>query len=156
MKFVVLQHTQPAKQVPFPRRRYLEMMADPSDKASDEVAEKMADSKKVGGARPQDVHYDLMLESDEGLLTWAMGRSPQAGKSCGAIKLSLHRKLYLTHEGPVSDGRGNVKRVLAGEYEFISPERLLLKFKKQDLVVEMAEIQPDHFRFSFSSVEKAD
>ena len=149
MKFVVLRHTQPTKQVPFPRRRYLEMMADPSDKASN----KLADSKTSGGTQSEDVHYDLMLESDEGLLTWAMGRLPQAGKSCGAIKLPLHRELYLTHEGPVSEGRGTVKRVMSGEYEFLSPERVLLKSKKQNLIVEMAEIQPDHFRFTFSSAD---
>ena len=149
MKFVVLKHTQPTKQVPFPRRRYLQMMADPSDKTGDKVA----DSKNAGATGGEDVHYDLMLESDEGLLTWAMGRLPQAGKSCGAIKLPLHRELYLTHEGPVSEGRGTVKRVLSGEYEFLSPERVLLRCKKQNLVVEMSEIQPDHFRFSFATLE---
>ena len=151
MKFVVLKHTQPAKQVPFPRRRYLEMMADPSDRASDKLAIKLTDDQNAGGSRSEDVHYDLMLESDEGLLTWAMGRKPQEGKSCGAIKLPLHRALYLTHEGAVSEGRGTVKRVLQGEYEFVSPKRLLLTSKQQSLIVEMDEIQPDHFRFSFSS-----
>ena len=147
MKFVVLKHTQPAKQVPFPRRRYLEMMADPSDK----IADKLADSKNGGAARSEDVHFDLLLETEEGLLTWAMGRLPQNGKSCGAIKLPLHRELYLTHEGEVSEGRGTVKRVLSGEYKFIAPDRLLLKSKQLSLIVEMSEIQPDHFRFTFSS-----
>ena len=147
MKFVVLQHTQKAKQVPFPRRRYLEMMADPGDKAD----RKQAEGKDVGAARSEDVHYDLMLETEEGLLTWAMGRLPQAGKSCGAIKLPLHREMYLTYEGEVSEDRGTVKRVLSGEYEFTAPDRLLLKLKQQNLSVEMSEIQPDHFRFTFSS-----
>lgn len=143
MKFVVLKHSQPSKQVPVPRRRYLHLMADAVD-------------KRAGDQPPKgkDIHFDLMLESQEGLLTWAMGCLPLAGKSCGAIKLPLHRAHYLTHEGPVSDGRGTVQRVMAGEYEFSDPQRLLLRFKRETLVVEMAEIQPDHFRFSFFSNEK--
>ena len=107
MKFVVLKHTQAAKQVPFPRRRYLQMMTDPTDRAA------LNDVPKG-----QDVHFDLMLESEEGLLTWAMGRLPAVGKGCGAIKLPPHRADYLTYEGPVSEGRGTVERVMAGSYEF--------------------------------------
>lgn len=145
MKFVVLQHTQPAKQVPFPRRRYLQMMADPADKDTDQDRPK-----------GQDVHFDLMLETEDGLRTWAMGLLPTAGKRCGAIELPLHRADYLTHEGPVSNGRGNVKRVMQGSYDFMKPTQVILQMKKQDLIIEMDEIQPAHFRFSFVSVDKAD
>jgi len=108
MKFVVLEHTQPNKQVPFARRRYLQMMADAEDKAKNE-----------GRPTGQDVHYDLMLESEDGLLTWAMGCLPAVQKNCGAIRLPLHRELYLTHEGPVSDGRGTVKTAM-GDFPNVS------------------------------------
>ena len=104
MKFVVLRHTQPIKQVPFPRRRFLQKMAE----SKRVVAVKAADGDRNEQSTSEDVHYDLMLESEDGLLTWAMGILPVAGKSCGAIKLPLHRKLYLTHEGEVSEGRGTV------------------------------------------------
>lgn len=145
MKFVVLQHIQPSNQVPFPRRRYLQMMAEAADKVTDKDQPK-----------GQDVHFDLMLETDEGLRTWAMGLLPTAGKSCGAIELPLHRADYLTHEGPVSDGRGTVKRVMQGSYNFANPQQVLLQMKKQDLIIEMDEIQPAHFQFSFVSVDKED
>jgi len=138
MKFVVLQHTQPAKQVPFPRRRYLQMMAEAADKGTDE-------DKSKG----QDVHFDLMLETAEGLRTWAMGCLPVAGKSCGAIELPLHRADYLTHQGPVSEGRGSVKRVMQGSYVFLAPQQVKLQMQKQHLIIEMNEIQPAHFRFLF-------
>ncbi len=144
MRFVVLKHTQPIKQVPFPRRRYLQMMADGADKAT------------IGAVpKGHDVHFDLMLESDDGLLTWAMGCLPMVGKNCGAIKLPLHRKFYLTHQGPVSQGRGTVQMMLTGNYQLATPDRVLLHTSKHSLVVEMIEIQPDHFRFSFFSHDKA-
>lgn len=145
MKFVVLQHTQPAKQVPFPRRRYLQMMAEAADKAPEKAP-----------PRGQDVHFDLMLETEEGLRTWAMGLLPAPGKSCGAIELPLHRAHYLSYQGPVSDGRGTVKRVMQGCYEFTAPHQVTLQMKNQNLMIEMDEIQPAHFRFTFISVAKAD
>ena len=138
MKFVVLQHTQPTKEIPFARRRYLQMMAEATDKTN-------PDNFPKG----QDVHFDLMLETEEGLRTWAMGLLPTAGKSCGAIELPLHRAEYLTHEGPVSGGRGTVKRVMQGTYNFASPQQVVLQMQNQTLVIEMDEIQPAHFRFSF-------
>ncbi len=145
MKFVVLQHTQPAKQVPLPRRRFLQMMAEAADKAAHKDFPK-----------GQDVHFDLMLETEEGLRTWAMGLLPTAGKSCGAIELPFHRADYLTHEGPVSDGRGTVKRVMQGSYTFTTHDQVMLEMKKQNLIIKMDEIQPAHFRFSFVSGDKAD
>ncbi len=145
MKFVVLQHTQPAKQVPFPRRRYLQMMAEAADKAAGQ-----------NHPKGQDVHFDLMLETEDGLRTWAMGLLPTAGKSCGAIELPLHRIDYLTFQGPVSGGRGSVKRVMQGGYRCPRPTEIVLQMQKHDLVVKMDEIQPAHFRFSFVRVNKAD
>lgn len=165
MKFVVLKHIQPAKQVPFPRRRYLEMMADAVDKKAAET--KLVEGKTTGAKtagrktankgggetelKGQDVHYDLMLETEEGLLTWAMGCLPAAGKSCGAIQLPLHRELYLTHQGPVSAGRGTVERVMEGRYELLSTKLLILHRNREPLAVEMNEIQQDHYRFTFKS-----
>jgi len=125
------------------------MMADAEDKAA---------SQSAGNDHPKglDVHFDLMLETEQGLKTWAMGRLPMAGKNCGAIQLPLHRADYLTHQGPVSGERGTVKRVMQGDYEFIALQQVMLRMKKEDLIIEMNEIQPAHFRFSFFSSAKAD
>lgn len=63
-------------------------------------------------------HYDLMLEDGDSLLTWAIaalpGERPQV-----AEELPRHRMAYLTHEGPVSNNRGQVKRVAAGSFEWL-------------------------------------
>lgn len=123
------------------------------DAADEAVGDEAVGDDSVGsGLKGQDVHFDLMLETDEGLLTWAMGAMPAAGESCGAIQLPLHREIYLTHQGPVSGGRGTVTRRLAGRYEFTAPTELILYADGGDLMVKMIEIQKDHFRFDFKNV----
>ncbi len=99
-RFVVLKHTQPASQIPLSRRQYLTGNDLPSDSV--------------------DVHYDLMLESEGGLLTFAVSKKPSANHTkLPAIELPLHRDAYLEYEGPVSGDRGTVNRVMAGTFALI-------------------------------------
>src|SRR5687768_6328743 len=61
-------------------------------------------------------HYDVMIESEPGaerLLTW---RSPAWPLVEGVPLMALgpHRRAYLETEGPVSGGRGQVRRVAHG------------------------------------------
>lgn len=62
-------------------------------------------------------HWDLMLEHDEGILTWALNTHPQPGPDIGAIRLADHRKHYLSFEGPIGEDRGSVTQLMSGEYE---------------------------------------
>jgi hypothetical protein len=60
-------------------------------------------------------HWDVMLEdrAESGeivLKTWAIERSPDDGATQPATLLPDHRAAYLTYEGPVSGGRGEVSR----------------------------------------------
>jgi hypothetical protein len=94
---------------------------------------------------PRPSHYDLMLEQGEVLWTWACDRLPiatgsgvfggespsitkspsppmtpdplAAGEAIVAERLPDHRLAYLDYEGGVSEGRGSVRRIDAGEYE---------------------------------------
>jgi DNA polymerase Ligase (LigD) len=61
-------------------------------------------------------HWDLMLETDHGLRTWACNALPLPDTSVLATALVDHRAEYLTYEGAVSQNRGHVTRVLAGEF----------------------------------------
>lgn len=61
-------------------------------------------------------HYDLMLEDNGKLITWALPHLPRAGSQTTATKLADHRLAYLDYEGPVSGDRGEVRRVDAGDY----------------------------------------
>ena len=53
-------------------------------------------------------HWDFMLETPQGLRTWALAVQPAGGEWIAAEALADHRAEYLTFEGPLSGGRGTV------------------------------------------------
>jgi len=65
--------------------------------------------------RKEDTHWDFMLELPGmgGLATWQLPAEPAAG-TMRARRLADHRREYLTYEGPISGGRGHVKRIDSG------------------------------------------
>ena len=72
-------------------------------------------------------HWDLMLESEGHLRTWALPQPPDLGEPITAEALDDHRLEYLDYEGPVSKrpvspetkskDRGSVARWDRGTYE---------------------------------------
>ncbi len=61
-------------------------------------------------------HWDFMLEAGSGLKTWALSAPIVAGVEIAARMLADHRPVYLSFEGPISGGRGSVRRVAEGTY----------------------------------------
>lgn len=57
-----------------------------------------------------------MLETPEGLATWAIDDPLECPLPWRARALAIHRVAYLDYEGPVSRGRGTVVRVDSGLY----------------------------------------
>jgi hypothetical protein len=76
------------------------------------------------------LHWDLMLEVKNGLRAWRLLKVPGPGVAIPATILSLHRKLYLDYEGPISGDRGKVSRWDKGNYQIISASRSLDDFAK--------------------------
>jgi hypothetical protein len=78
----------------------------------------------AGYARPR--HWDLMLETGGALRTWALDEPPErvrSGQGEHSVQGELlrdHRLAYLDYEGPVSGGRGTVRRWDAGECEWLA------------------------------------
>ncbi len=70
----------------------------------------------AGAARAS--HFDLMLEHEGRLLTWAIAELPSATAQ-PADELAPHRLDYLSYEGPISNNRGEVKRVVEGEFDWL-------------------------------------
>lgn len=100
------------------------------------------------GSGPE--HWDFMLEEAGVLATWQCPSNPAAlspGETLLCQKLPDHRTAYLTYEGPVSDGRGEVRRVEEGSYNQLaaSPKhrRVRLHGKTPLGLVELRQDQPD-------------
>ena len=60
------------------------------------------------------IHWDFLLENGATLRTWRLPRDPCRHDVMDAEEIAPHRPLYLDYEGPVSGGRGAVRRVAAG------------------------------------------
>jgi hypothetical protein len=86
------------------------------------------------------LHWDLMLEQGDALRTWRLARFPDTVEPIDAEQLPDHRTAYLDYEGPISGGRGTVKRWDAGSYEPVNedagnegaregaPDRVVVRF----------------------------
>ena len=62
-------------------------------------------------------HWDFMLEQGDSLRTWRLRLAPDTGRQIIAEPLADHRRHYLDYEGPLSGGRGEVRRWDHGDYE---------------------------------------
>ena len=70
-----------------------------------------------------------MLEDGDVLLTWRLVELPTiGGAAVVAQRLADHRRAYLSYQGPVSGGRGEVRRVDAGEFTWVSRKAGRLAF----------------------------
>lgn len=104
-------------------------------------------------------HWDLMLEEGPGLRTWRLTEAPQPGRAIAAERLPDHRCEYLDYEGPVSGGRGTVRRVDHGTYDVpvpSCPNRIRLRGARQVLNAELV-MGADHdvWRFTGDDAEVA-
>ncbi|HEV3162430.1 MAG TPA: DNA polymerase ligase N-terminal domain-containing protein [Isosphaeraceae bacterium] len=85
------------------------------------------------------VHWDLMLEVSGGLRTWAIDLPITPDTDLPARFLADHRLAYLDYEGPISGGRGTVRRWDRGEYEVRAwtPELVRVRLAGVQLVGEV-------------------
>jgi hypothetical protein len=81
------------------------------------------------------LHWDFLLESGERLRSWRLMQAPAYGVEIAAEPLADHRRLYLDYEGPVSGGRGAVRRWDWGHYELWehAPQSLTIQLHGQRL-----------------------
>ncbi|WP_425400505.1 hypothetical protein [Aeoliella sp.] len=104
---------------------------------------------------PRGDHWDLLLERGEMCWTWALDKLPgrlssDAGPDeVDAVRLNDHRKHYLQYEGPVSENRGSVQRVLEGVCEWleIADDRIEVRLvhSGNGCAVQLQHISDDHW-----------
>jgi hypothetical protein len=73
-------------------------------------------------------HWDLMLDMRAALRTWRLASPPSREHPVPAEPLGDHRRLYLDYEGPVSGGRGSVRRWDAGTYDDLEENKDVTSF----------------------------
>jgi hypothetical protein len=78
-------------------------------------------------------HWDLLLEAGPVLRAWRLLAEPAQGGVVPAEANDDHRPLYLDYEGPVSGGRGRVRRWDAGTFDWIAdaPDRVAVELRGQ-------------------------
>jgi len=64
-------------------------------------------------------HFDLMIEADGALWTWALPQWPEPAVPLDVEPLPDHRLAYLEYEGPISGDRGHVTRRESGTCEVL-------------------------------------
>jgi hypothetical protein len=68
-----------------------------------------------------DVHWDFMLELADILQTYRLDKAPAQilHLAAGAVKIFDHPLKFLTYQGPVNKGRGNVRIIESGTYKMV-------------------------------------
>jgi hypothetical protein len=98
-------------------------------------------------------HLDLLLEAGEILLAWRIDAPPAEGVAIVATRNFDHRLVYLDYEGPISGGRGTVRRIDRGELVWIErgEERLTAEVSgiALDGRLELTRVEGDQWRLSY-------
>ncbi|MEZ6122285.1 MAG: DNA polymerase ligase N-terminal domain-containing protein [Planctomycetaceae bacterium] len=68
------------------------------------------------------LHWDLLIQNGSVLNAWRLLQPVHPGKWIAAETLPEHRLLYLDYEGPVSQNRGSVRRLVQGQCCQVSAE----------------------------------
>jgi hypothetical protein len=74
---------------------------------------------------PDGIHWDLMVELPGRplLATWRLAENPLTWRAgVPAERIGDHRQAYLDYEGPVSDGRGEVRRLDRGPCDVLADD----------------------------------
>ena len=73
---------------------------------------------------PQGVHWDLMLERGEALMTFRLPEPPENAlrHTIRAERIFDHALRFLTYEGPVQQGTGKVRIIARGTYQTLTEE----------------------------------
>jgi len=103
------------------------------------------------------VHWDLMLEEGDGLTTFRLEAGPAivVDHAVRAEKIFDHPLRFLTYEGPVQQGAGQVRIVEQGEMRLLkSSENAIVMELAGDIlqgVFELTQTEGDWWRFASGS-----
>ena len=83
-------------------------------------------------AQGRSTHWDLMLETGDFLETYRIGKPPEqwGSEPIEVVRIFDHSLNFLTYEGPVNKGKGDVKIADRGTYSIVTKNmsRLIINF----------------------------
>jgi len=127
----------------------------PASTSSDHRFVVLKHTTPADSARP--THWDLMLETDGVLRTWALPAEPAASETMIAESLADHRLAYLDYEGPIAGNRGDVARWDQGTWKLLalSEDQLMAELLGHRLIGRLTLARDGHasqrWRFSFEA-----
>jgi hypothetical protein len=105
-----------------------------------------------------DVHWDFMLEIADSLRTYRLDKPPQElGQTCAnAVKIFDHPLKFLTYEGPVNKGRGNVRIADTGTYKILQQAHDHLELDLDGKILKgkfmLSHVEGDNWKFAKSNI----
>jgi hypothetical protein len=104
--------------------------------------------------RGKNVHWDFMLESGESLQTYRLDKAPEEvlHQTASAVRIFNHPLKFLTYQGPVNKGRGNVQLTEAGTYQVIHRKQDQIELNLTGQILKgkftLTHIKNDDWQFS--------
>ncbi len=88
--------------------------------------------------RGSDIHWDLMLEADEALETYRLSLPPERlmKEKSPAEKIFEHPLKFLTYEGAVNEGAGNVEITDRGTYKLLQQQQKYIEMEMDGEILE--------------------
>jgi bifunctional non-homologous end joining protein LigD len=105
-----------------------------------------------------DVHWDFMLESGGILQTYRLGKAPSQilHLAVSAVKIFDHPLKFLTYEGPVNKGRGNVRIADSGSYKIVHQTHNRIELDLNGKILKgkftLTNIEGDNWQFGKSNI----
>jgi hypothetical protein len=104
-----------------------------------------------------DVHWDFMLETADILQTYRLDKPPQLIQSPAvAVKIFDHPLKFLTYQGPVNNGRGNVRITESGTYEMVHQAHNRIELNLSGKILKgkftLTHIEGDNWQFGKSNI----
>jgi hypothetical protein len=105
-----------------------------------------------------DVHWDFMLESGDILQTYRLDKAPNEALhlAVNATKIFDHPLRFLTYEGPVNKGHGDVRIAESGTYKIVHQAHNQIKLDLSGKILKgnftLNHIEGDNWQFGKSNI----
>jgi hypothetical protein len=105
-----------------------------------------------------DIHWDFMLETADVLQTYRLDKAPQQliQTPANAVKIFDHPLKFLTYQGPVNNGRGNVRITESGTYEMVHQAHNRIELNLSGKILKgkftLTHIEGDNWQFGKSNI----